>query len=95
MTLDAKAPATLGAVVEAVTRISTLSEARILELVSAGKIADVFPYVPAAKRTVPADTVVEEELVEATAQPLNRRQRDALIASSLPTAQKRRAVGKR
>jgi hypothetical protein len=97
MRLDAKAPATLGAVVEAVTRISTLSEAKILELVSAGKIADVFPYAPAAKAPIPADTMAEEELVEATAQPLNRRQRDALIAHSLPTsaAQKRRAAGKR
>ncbi len=44
MQLDAKAPATLGAVVEAVTRLSTLGEAKILELVSAGKIADWFPF---------------------------------------------------
>jgi len=46
MQLDAKAPATLGAVVEAVTRLSTLSEANILEIVSAGKIAELFPYTP-------------------------------------------------
>jgi hypothetical protein len=44
MLLDAKAPATLGAVVEAVSRLSTLSEARILELVSAGKISELVPF---------------------------------------------------
>jgi len=48
MLLDAKAPATLGAVVEAVTRLITLGEAKILELVSAGKIADWFPSNPPA-----------------------------------------------
>jgi hypothetical protein len=37
---DAEAPATLGAVAEAVTHLITLSEAKILELVSAGKVAD-------------------------------------------------------
>ncbi len=31
MRLDAQAPATLGAVVEAVTRLSTLGEAKILD----------------------------------------------------------------
>jgi hypothetical protein len=97
MRLDSNAPATFGAVVEAVTPISTLSEAKILALVSAGKIAEVFPYAPAAKRAVPVDTVAEAELVETSAGPLNQRQRDALIASSLPAAteQKRRASGKR
>jgi hypothetical protein len=84
MLLDAKAPATLGAVVEAVTRLSTLSEAQILELVSAGKVAEWFPFKPARERAVPADTVTDEELVEASALPLSRKQRDALIQSSLP-----------
>ena len=32
--LDAKAPVTSGAVVEAITRLSTLGEAKIMELVS-------------------------------------------------------------
>jgi hypothetical protein len=84
MRLDAKAPATLGAVVEAVARLSTLSEARILELVSAGKIADLFPFKPAGDQPMPSDTTAEEELVEASALPLNRKERDALIQSSLP-----------
>jgi hypothetical protein len=84
MQLDAKAPATLGAVVEAVTRLSTLSEAKILELVSAGKIADLFPFKPAGEQPIPSDTLAEEELVEASAAPLNRQERDALIQSSLP-----------
>ncbi len=97
MMLDAKAPATLGAVVEAVTRLSTLSEAQILELVSAGKIAELFPFKPAGDQTMPADTMAEEELVEASALPLSRKQRDALIESSLPATKrkKHRVVGKR
>jgi hypothetical protein len=96
MQLNAKAPATLGAVVEAVTRLSTLSEDKILEIVSAGKIAELFPYAPAADRPVPADTMADEELVEASAAPLKREQREALIHSSLPAApQKRRASSKR
>ncbi len=97
MLLDAKAPATLGAVVEAVTRLSTLGEAKILELVSAGKIGDWFPFKPAGDQRIPADTVAEQELVEATASPLNQRQRDALIQSSLPARprKKRRTVSRR
>jgi len=97
MRLDAKAPATLGVVVEAVTRLSTLGEAKILELVSAGKIADLFPFKPAGDQPIPADTVADEELVEASASPLNRKQRDALIKSSLPAAhpKKRRSISKR
>jgi hypothetical protein len=94
MQLDAKAPATLGAVVEAVTRLSTLSEAKILEIVSAGKIAELFPYTPPG-RAVPADTMADEELLEASALPLQREQREALIHSSLPAARKRRASSKR
>src|SRR5271156_4610310 len=86
MRLDAKAPATLVAVVEAVTRLSTLSEARILELVSAGKIADLFPFKPAGDQPIPSDTVAEEDLVEASASSLNRKEREALIQSSLPAS---------
>jgi hypothetical protein len=75
MLLDAKAPATLGAVVEAVTRLSTLSEARILELVSTGKIQDVFPFRP-NQQPLPADSVADEDLSEASPSPLSREQRD-------------------
>jgi hypothetical protein len=99
MQLDAEAPATLGAVVEAVTRLSTLSEAKILEFVSAGKIAELFPFRPTGGRPIPSDTLAEEELVEASASPLNRKQRDALIQSSLPATSPRkhrpRAASKR
>jgi hypothetical protein len=99
MRLDAKAPATLGAVVEAVTRLSTLSEVKILELVSAGKIADLFPFKPSGDPPIPSDTMAEEDLVEASALPLNRERRDALIQSSLPAPspkkQRTRAVSKR
>jgi hypothetical protein len=95
--LHANAPATLGAVVEAVTRLSTLGEAKILEIVTAGDIAKYFPYEPPAGRPIPADTLSDEELEEASAAPLKRQQRDALIQSSLPaTAPKRhRASSKR
>ncbi len=95
MELDAKSPATLGAVVEAVARLSTLGEAKILEIVTAGKLHEIFPYAPPAGRALPADTLAEEELVEASAAPLKRSQREALIQSSLPAAQKRRASSKR
>jgi hypothetical protein len=86
MQLDAKAPAALGRVVEAATRLGTLSEAKILELVSAGKIADLFPFKPAGDQPIPSDTLAEEELVEASTLPLNRKQRDALIQLSLPAS---------
>lgn len=82
--LEANAPATLGAVVEAVTRLSTYPEAELLELVSAGKIGDVFPFRPTAPATLEPDTVEEEALAEASAMPLSREQRAALIQSSLP-----------
>jgi hypothetical protein len=98
MRLDAKAPATLGAVVEAVTRLSTLSEVKILELVSAGKVADLFPFKPSGDQPIPSDTMAEEDLVEASPLPLNRQQRDTLIESSLPAPSKKhrtRAVSKR
>ena len=85
MRLDTKAPATLGAVVEAVTRLSALGEARILELVSAGKITDVFAFVPTGDPPIPSDTLAEEELVEASPSALNRNERGTLIQSSLPT----------
>jgi hypothetical protein len=96
MRLDAKAPATLGAVVEAVTLLSTLSEAKILELVSTGRIAALFPYRPAGGQPIPADTVAEDELAEASPLPLSREQRDALIESSLPpvVSKKERAASK-
>jgi hypothetical protein len=90
MRLDAKRPATLGAVVEAVARLSTLSEAQILELVSAGRIGELFPFMPAADKRIPSDTETDENLVVASAQPLTRKQRDALIESSLPASSPKR-----
>jgi len=90
MRLDAKAPATLGAVVEAVVHLSTLSEAEILELVSAGRIAELFPFKPAAGATIPADTQADGELAVASAAPLSRKERDALIQASLPASPPRR-----
>jgi hypothetical protein len=90
MRLDAKMPATLGAVVEAVAHLSTLSEAQILELVSAGRIGELFPFMPAAGKRIPSDTEVEENLVVASAEPLTRKQRDALIESSLPARSPKR-----
>jgi hypothetical protein len=92
MQLEASSPATLGAVVEAVTRLSTYSEAQILERVSAGKIKDLFPFRPNGPNALPPDTVEEGDLVEASAMPLSREKRAALIQSSMPTASTARAV---
>lgn len=86
MLLDAKAPATLEAVLEGVARLSTFSEAHILELVSAGKIRELFPFKPVSDQEIPADKMAESELVEASAMPLSRQQRAALIQSSMPSS---------
>jgi len=88
MILDAKAPATMEAVVEAVMRLSTLSEPQILELVSAGKLGEVFPFRPKSDQEIPPDFVSEDDLVEASALPLNRGQRSSLIQSSMPPTAK-------
>jgi hypothetical protein len=86
MLLDAKAPATMQAVVEAVMRLSTFSEAQILELVSAGKLSEMFPFRPQSGQDIPPDFVPEDELNEASALPLSREARAALIQSRMPTA---------
>jgi hypothetical protein len=80
--LESSQPATLGAVVDVVTRISTLGEAKILEMVSAGKIKNLFPFKPGTEE-IPPDTVDESELTEASAMPLSRERRAALIQSSM------------
>jgi hypothetical protein len=82
--LDAKAPATLGAVVEAITRLSTLGEAKLMELVSAGKIQEVFPFRPNPVTDIGADFVAEEDLIEASPAPLSRAERTAHIQESMP-----------
>ena len=87
--LEANAPATLGAVVEALTRLSTFSEAQILELVSAGKIKDLFPFRPTRSDELPADTVDESELTEASAVPLSHERRAELIQASMPASKSR------
>lgn len=89
--LDANSPATLSAVVEAVTRLSTYSEAQILELVSEGKLHELFPFRPRAQ-DLPADTVAEEDLVEASPLPMSRERRAALIQSSMPSSGPRSAT---
>jgi hypothetical protein len=88
--LEANSPATLGAVVEAVTLLSTFSEAQLLELVSTGKIQELFPFHPRSEE-LPANTVAEEDLVEASALPLSRERRAALIQSSMPASSARSA----
>jgi len=84
MELDAKAPATLGAVVEAITRLSILGEAEILELVSSGKIQEMFPFRPHQGTDMGPDFVAEEALVEASPEPLSREKRTAHIQASMP-----------
>lgn len=85
MYLDANAPATLQAVVEAVARLSTLGEAQILELVSEGRLSDLFPFRPRAGQDVPPDFVSEENLVQASEQPRSRQRQRAHIESSMPS----------
>lgn len=82
--LEANAPATLGAVVEAITRLSTYPEAQFLELVSAGKIREVFPFRPTLPSELAPDSVAENELIEASAMPLRPDRHAALIQSRLP-----------
>jgi len=84
MKLEAGAPATLGAVVEAVTRLSIHSEAEILELVSAGRLRELFPFRSNRADELPRDTEAEEDLVEASPMPLSRKGQAALIESSMP-----------
>ena len=82
--LDAKAPATLGAVVEAITRLSTLGEAEIMKLVSAGKIQEIFPFRPNPVIDIGPDFMPDEDLVEASPGPLSRDERSAHIQESMP-----------
>lgn len=86
--LEADTPATLGAVVEAVARLSAYSEAEILELASTGKISEVFPFRPTSAAAAGADFLDEDDLVDASAMPLSAERRAALIQSSLPSAAK-------
>ncbi|HKT88445.1 MAG TPA: hypothetical protein VJQ59_08415 [Candidatus Sulfotelmatobacter sp.] len=86
MQLQADSPATVQAVVEAVARLSTIGEAAILEMVSEGRLSELFPF--RAKRTedVPPDFVSEEELVEASPWALSREEQAAHIQSSMPSS---------
>jgi hypothetical protein len=84
--LEADAPATLGAVVEAVTRLSAYPEADLLDLVSTGKISDVFPFRPNRPMDLGSDSIEEDELIEASAIPLSPEHHAALIQSSLPSS---------
>jgi hypothetical protein len=90
MLLDAKAPATMEAVVEAVLRLSALSEEQLLEIVSAGKLSEMFPFRPNSGQQVPPDFVADEDLVEASALPMSWDQQKALIDSSMPSDTKSR-----
>ena len=87
MRLDAEAPATMEAVVEAVLRLSTYSERQVLELVSDGRVGELFPFHP-REQEVPPDFVAEDDLQEASAMPLSRERKGALIQSSMPSKAK-------
>jgi hypothetical protein len=84
MQLDANAPATMEAVVEAVVRLSTYSEREVLELVSGGQLGELFPFHP-RQQEIPPDFVAEEDLQEASALPVSRERQGALIQSSMPS----------
>jgi hypothetical protein len=89
--IDTKGPAEMGAVLEAIVRLSTLSEERILELVSEGGLEDAFPFEPNAEE-LPADSVAEEDLQEASVKSLNRVSREDLIQACLPNEGSRRRI---
>ena len=80
---DPATPATLESVVAAVMRLSTLDEADLLDLVSMGRLDEVFPFRPGGEQRAPADFVAEADLIEASPKPLKRRERHALIQSSI------------
>jgi hypothetical protein len=82
--LDADQPATLGAVVEAVIRLSTYDEARMLELASAGRIQELFPFGPDRPDDIGPDFVDEKDLIEASPAPLSRKGRAMHLEASLP-----------
>jgi hypothetical protein len=84
---DPAKPATLESVVAAVMRLSTLDEAELLDLVSTGRLEEVFPFRPGGEQRAPADFVAEADLIEASPKPLKRRERHALIQSSIAAAQ--------
>lgn len=83
-TLNTDAPAEMGAVVEAVVRLSTFSERQLLELVSEGQLGELFPFHPKEPPALPPDFVAEADLEEASAMPLSRERRAALIQASMP-----------
>jgi hypothetical protein len=81
--IKTKTPATLASVVDAVMRLSTLSEAEILDLVSADRLGEVFPFRPGGELQPPEDFVAEADLIEASPKPLKRRARHELIHASV------------
>ena len=89
--LETGSPAPLPAVVAAITRLSAFSEAQILELISAGKLHEIFPFLPASPEALPPDTVGEDALVAASAMPWSRERRAALIQTSMPSSVTRTA----
>ena len=87
MQLDADAPATMEAVVEAGVRLGTYSEREVLELVSGGQLGELFPFHP-RQQAIPPDFVAEEDMQEASALPVSRERQGALIQSSMPSTTK-------
>lgn len=81
--LDPAKPATLEAVLTAVVALSRRDETELQALVGAGRLRDVFPFRPAAPDAEIADYEDEDSLVEASAMPLNPRERALLIQSSM------------
>src|SRR6266404_5098203 len=78
-----RGPATLQAVVEAIVRVKDLDEAEMQDAISAGNLRGLFPFKP-HKTDVPPDFVPRDQLVRASALPLERKARKTLIQSSMP-----------
>ena len=94
ISLDPKGSATLETVVEAIVKLSAYDEAELLELVSAGKLHEAFPFRPDTSAKIPPDFASEEDLCEASALPLTLEDRKVLIQSSMPRAEASAKAGR-
>jgi hypothetical protein len=77
-------PATLDAVVAAVVAASRYDESELQEMASEGTLRKLFPFKPHAV-DIPPDTMPRDQLRRASALPLDRNTRKALIQSSMPS----------
>ena len=81
--LDPDAPATIEAVATAVMRLRAYDEPQLAELISQGRLRQVFPFRP-HHAEARKDLFEESEVPEASPDPLTDQQYAALVQSSMP-----------